>query len=108
MQFPSLTTSVSPTGGSTTLSGAQVDLFLEQMRQQTSQSNEAKRREKRELAEQVQRNLEKRKNELQHTRLQMIADSRQTQDRRARLDAIDDRRALRRAELDRKERNAKF
>jgi flagellar hook-length control protein FliK len=78
------------------------------MRQQTQRSDEAKRREKQELAEQVQRNADKRKNDLEQTRLQMIADSRQTQDRRERLDAIDERKALRRQELDRKELGAQL
>jgi len=85
-----------------------VDLFLEYLRKQTESSDETKRREKKELAEQIQRNADKRNSDLQQTRLQMIADSRQMQDRRAQLDAADDRKALRRQELDRKELDARL
>ncbi len=86
-----------------TLSEKQVDSFLEHLRKQAEESDEAKQQAKKELAEQVQRNADKRKDDLQQTRLQMITESLQSQDRRDRLDAIDDRKILRRQELDGKE-----
>jgi len=107
MQFPSLTTNVL-IGASPDTHVAQADLFPAYLRRQSESSDDAKRREKKELDEQIQRNADKRKNELQQTRLQLIADSRSVQDRRDQLDAIDDRRVLRRAELDHKELDAKL
>ena len=108
MQLPSLTTNTSQTGGLTTLSEKQVDLFLEYLRKQMESADESKRREKKEQAEQIQRDADKRQSDLQQTRLQMIADSRQSQDRRNQLDAIDDRKILRRQELDHKELDAEL
>ena len=86
-----------------TLSHAPVDSFLEYLRKQDSEPDESQQRKKRELAEQIQQNADKRKNDLQQTRLQTIADSLRSQDRRDQLDAIDQRKTLRREELDRKE-----
>ncbi len=103
-----ISTTLSPTkslssGVLATLSESQVDSFLEHLRKQAEESDEAKQQAKKELAEQIQRNADKRKNDLEQTRLQMIAESWQSQDRRDQLDAIDDRKILRRQELDGKE-----
>lgn len=84
------------------LSSAQIENFLDHLRKKSEETEKNQQIQKKELAEQVQRNAEQRRERLQQSLLQSISDA-DMPDRRKLLDAIEDRKSLRKQELDRTE-----